>query len=69
MLRSIRLDEQSENFMFASMLRYLEGVLVGGEAGDAARTGVLNGFADQGWRNPRRAIAMLCPAVPALEPA
>ena len=46
---------------------YLEGVLEGGDGGRTKREAALRFFADQGWTEPRRAIAVLCPAVDALE--
>jgi len=46
---------------------YLEGVLEGGEAGGERCRGALHFFKSQGWRNPRRAVAMWVPIVDHLE--
>ena len=47
--------------------QYLAGVLEGGEGGAAERSAALEFFARQGWKYPRRAIALFCPAVDRLE--
>jgi hypothetical protein len=49
-------------------MEYFEGVLEGGDAGRIKRESALQFYADQGWRKPRRAIALICPALDELEP-
>lgn len=46
---------------------YFEGLIEGGEGGLQKREAALKFFADQGWKFPRRALAMLCPALDELE--
>ncbi len=48
-------------------LGYLEGVLEGGDAGREKRARALALAAAQGWKNPRRAVAGICPIVDYLE--
>jgi len=48
-------------------LGYLEGLLVGGEAGREKRVQALALAAAQGWKNPRRFVAMHCPVIDYLE--
>lgn len=43
--------------------RYFEGVLEGGDAGRGKRVAAIAFFAEQGWKNPQRAIAMWVPAI------
>lgn len=49
-------------------LRYLRGVIEGGNAGSERRTRAVGFFAAQGWKAPHRAVRMLCPALELLEP-
>ncbi|MEY4578281.1 MAG: hypothetical protein RL701_2984 [Pseudomonadota bacterium] len=47
-------------------LAYLEGSLEGGEVGRKLRESALRGFADQGWRNARRGLAIALPVLDSL---
>jgi tetratricopeptide (TPR) repeat protein len=46
---------------------YLQGLLEGGDTGRERRERAVAFFRDQGWKRPERAVAMLLPALPALE--
>ncbi len=46
---------------------YLEGLLEAGDEGRSKRDTALAFFAGQGWKNPRRAVAMWVPAINELE--
>jgi hypothetical protein len=51
----------------ARTLDYFEGLLEGGDAGRAQQSSALAYFGEQGWKQPRRALAILCPVLDALE--
>ncbi len=51
----------------AAQLAYLEGLLVGGDAGREQRVQALALAAAQGWKNPRRFVAMGYPVIDWLE--
>jgi len=48
-------------------LRYFEGVLEGGQGGQDKRANALEVLSSQGWKEPRRAVAVACPVVDYLE--
>lgn len=51
----------------ARTAEYFEGLLEGGDAGKHKREAALAFFAAQGWKKPKRAVALLCPAIDWLE--
>jgi eukaryotic-like serine/threonine-protein kinase len=51
----------------ARCLDYFEGALVGGTQGAESQAQALAFFSAQGWKEPRRAVAILCPALDAHE--
>jgi serine/threonine protein kinase/predicted ATPase len=53
--------------MHAHRARYLEAVLEGGKAGRKRRVRLLALYAGQGWKQPRRALTLLCPILDVLE--
>jgi eukaryotic-like serine/threonine-protein kinase len=57
------------NRFVAVCLQYLEGWLLAGDAGAQERNQALAFFAAQGWKQPRRAVAIMCPALDGLEAA
>src|SRR5205814_1571841 len=59
--------ERSGGLWQARSVEYLEGVLEGGDGGREKRRRSLAYFAEQGWVEPRRLVAILCPVVDALE--
>jgi hypothetical protein len=59
--------ESCSHVLLARSMEYLEGVLEGNEGGASRRNSALAFFADQGWKIPRRAVAMLCPVLDELE--
>jgi len=66
-LRAAReVREKSEACSYGLMARsveYLEGLLLGGDAGHEKCAAALSFFAEQGWKNPQRASSMFCPVV------
>jgi eukaryotic-like serine/threonine-protein kinase len=59
-------DASGYGFLAHSM-RYLEGLLVGGDSGAKTQHEALRFFAGQGWTHPRRAMTIVCPALDELE--
>ncbi len=62
-----RVTERRGNFLVHHTFEYFEGLLEGGDTGGQKQRAALAFFADQGWRSPRRAVAILCPAIDYLE--
>jgi hypothetical protein len=63
-LRQLRVrTEKQSNFFLVHTLGYLEGILEGGDSGRQRQATALAFFAGQGWRQPRRAVAILCPVI------
>jgi hypothetical protein len=66
--RRARAQQQiSGDFFGNRALEYFEGLLEGGQAGRQLQEAALAFFSEQGWKKPRRAVAMLCPALDHLE--
>jgi eukaryotic-like serine/threonine-protein kinase len=53
--------------LLARTMDFLLGSLHGGEAGRARQQAALDFFAAQGWKNPRRCVAILLPVIDQLE--
>jgi hypothetical protein len=54
-------------FQVVHTLGYLEGSLEAGDGGQQKCAAALAFFAAQGWKQPRRAVAMLCPVIDYLQ--
>jgi hypothetical protein len=66
--RKVRSEgEKNGAFWLSHTLDYFIGLLVGGEAGREQQRSATTYLAQQGWNNPRRALAILCPVLDAIE--
>jgi hypothetical protein len=66
--RKVRSEgEKNGAFWLSHTLDYFIGLLVGGEAGREQQRSATTYLAQQGWKNPRRALAILCPVLDAIE--
>jgi len=61
--------ERCDSMFMAHSLAYLEGLLEPERTGAPKRRAVLQLFSSHGWRDPRRAVAILCPVIDTLERA
>jgi len=59
--------ERCQSMLLCHSLAYLEGLLEPERIGAPKRREVLAFFSSQGWKDPRRAVAIMCPAIDAVE--
>lgn len=57
----------SENFLIHTKIQYLDGLIMGGDAGRQLMDSAVAAYAERGWRDPKRALLMLGPSIEQLE--
>jgi hypothetical protein len=67
--QALDLSERFGYTLIHQTARYLQGVMQGGEAGAASRQAVIATFEREGWKMPRKAVRIMCPALDVLDPA